>query len=109
MLKLSHILPEFARELANGLVSIGHDELASVVKDLEIAHRCPCQETGCLTFYAVPKSEALRPEDCQQIVPSVQGVSCVHHQDGRIVWVEAIGRPQDRRTLDEAMPITDAV
>ena len=108
MFQLSRLLPEFALELANGLASTGHDDLATSVADIEIVQRCPCREVGCLTFYAVAKSEAPPPDDCQRVVPPVRGLSCLLHQNGRIIWVEAIDRPQERRTLDEIMPISDA-
>jgi hypothetical protein len=108
MLKLSRVLPEFAIELANGLASTGHHDLALAVTDIEIVQRCPCREVGCLTFYAVAKSEAPPPDDCQRVIPPVRGVSCLQHQNNRIIWIEAIDRPKERSTLDEMMPIPDA-
>lgn len=108
MLQLSRVLPKFALELANGLAATGHRDLASAVTNIEIVQRCPCREVGCLTFYAVAKSEVPPPDDCQRVIPPVRGVSCLLYKNGRIIWLEAMGRPQERLTLDEMMPISDA-
>lgn len=105
MAQLINILPQFAAELATALEESGHPELARSVDGIEIVERCRCSEPGCVSFYAHPKSSDTDSAECDRIVLRMRGVSCVYHQRGRIVWLEALGRQDDRAILDERLPI----
>lgn len=99
-MKLASLLPEFARELSEGLAAMGHKRLAESISDVEIVERCACTEPGCVTFHSVPKGTAPRWPECERVVAPAAGVTCIHYQNGRILWVEALGRPLDRERLD---------
>ena len=99
MLHLVDALPEFAAELSRGLAELGHKELATSVNSIVIVERCKCDETGCITFYAVPKT-VTNQRPCKTAMPVVKGLTCVQYIGQQIVWVEALGRPEDREKLD---------
>jgi hypothetical protein len=100
MAQLIDALPQFAAELARALNDAGHPALAESVCNVEIVERCPCNEPGCVSFYARPKSSCPAPGEGDRIIPAMRGVSCVMHHLNRIVWIEALGRPEDRAILD---------
>jgi len=102
--QLSEILPHFVAELAAALEKAGHSDLAASVRTIEIHDRCTCQEPGCVTFFAIPKAKCPPPEERGRVIPSIRGVSCVQHSEGKVVWIEALGRPEERRALDERLP-----
>lgn len=98
-MRLAEVLPDFVAELTHALNELGCSQLASTVSEVEIVDLCRCNEPGCISFYTC--QEPLRPyaEDCERIIAPIRGVSCVHHRSGEIVWVEALGRPEERATL----------
>lgn len=100
MLKLAHALPKFADELSNGLAALGYKKLAESVYAVDIAERCRCDEPGCVTFHAVPKISAPSGEACERVIAPAMGVICVQYFDQHIIWVEVLGRPDDREKLD---------
>lgn len=100
MLYLVDALPDFSDELSRGLADLGHQELATSVKAIVIVERCKCNETGCITFYAVPKSSLTNKCRCKTAYPVVRGLTCVQYIGQNIVWVEAVGRPDDRKKLE---------
>ena len=99
-MKFFDALPQFAAELAEGLAELGHPELARSVREIEIAHRCECDEPGCLTFDTVPITEAVNWGECRRVVAPVPGVLCVLYRNDAIMRVEALGRPHERELLD---------
>jgi hypothetical protein len=100
-MKLATILPEFANELAQGLAAMGYKCLSESVHEVEIVERCECDEPGCVTFHAVPKTSAPAWPACKRIIAPAKGVMCVHYANRQIIWVEALGRPEDRVKLDK--------
>ena len=101
-MKLADALPEFSRELAEGLAAEGRPDLADSVYTIEIVDRCLCEVTGCITFHAVPKATAPKwPDECERIIPCVRGVSCVHFVDHCVVWIEALGRVDEKTRLEQ--------
>ena len=100
MVRLALALPDFAEELSRGLAALGYEHLAKLVYSIDIVERCPCSEPGCVTFYAMRRTEAARQVECDRVVAPAKGVLCVHYRDQQIVWIEALGRPQDRARLD---------
>lgn len=103
-MKLANILPGFARELSEELAAMGYHDLAAAISDVEIVERCACTEPGCVTFYAVPKANAPCWPECERVIAPAKGVTCIHYQGCRILWIEALGRPLDRATLDSILP-----
>ena len=99
-MKLAQVLPELARELGDGLRAEGYHALADSVAQLDIVDRCACEQPGCVTFFTVPKAELPDPTECKRVIAPVRGVSCVQYANGKIVWIEALGRPEDRQILD---------
>jgi hypothetical protein len=57
-MKLANVLPDFARELSEGFASMGYQDLAGAISDIEIVELCACTEPGCVTLYAIPKANA---------------------------------------------------
>ena len=108
-MKLTSVLPDFASELSRGLADLGHPDLAGTIADVEIVELCPCSELGCVTFYAVPKADAPCWPECGRVIAPAKGVTCIHYRDGRIIWVEALGRPLDRAILDKLQSKDGAV
>lgn len=106
-MKLSDALPEFAEELAQGLAAEGHEHLADTVRSIEIVERCLCDEPGCVTFYAVPKTTAPAWPACKRVIAPAKGVSCVYYTNRQILWVEVLGRPDDRAKLDQIYILPD--
>lgn len=101
-MKLAHELPEFSRELAEGLIAEGRPDLADSIYNIEIIDRCLCEVPGCLTFYAVPKVTAPTwPDECERIIPCVRGVTCVHFVGSSVVWIEAVGRLEECERLKQ--------
>jgi len=105
MPRLSEILPHFALEIEAALIDAGHLELAKSVVNIDLVERCGCSEPGCVTFFALREADRPSPSDCERVVPRLSGVSCVHHHRGKVVWIEALGRPSERVVLDEQIPI----
>lgn len=105
MAQLIDVLPQFAAELAIALEEAGAPELARSVRRVEIVERCPCREPGCISFHAQPKSSWPGPSECDRIIAPLRGVSCVVYHLSRVVWIEALGRPEERAILDERLPI----
>jgi hypothetical protein len=105
MPRLSEILPHFTLEIEAALIDAGHLDLARTVASVDLVERCGCSEPGCVTFFALEKADRPDSSDCERAVPRLRGVSCVHHYGGRIVWIEALGRPNERMVLDEQVPI----
>ena len=105
-MRLVSVLPEFALELESALNDLGESDLANSISSLEIVERCQCNEQGCVTFHAVPKSNAPSGDSCTTIVAPMMGVSCVQYYNDQIVWIEALGRPKEREILHayQAMP-----
>ena len=99
-MKLAVALPELANELALGLSAAGHAQLAEAAYSIEIAERCPCDDPGCVTFYTMKKVDAPSPSKCKRVVAPASGVLCVQHVGSEIVWIEVLGRPNDRAKLD---------
>ncbi|AMV32219.1 hypothetical protein VN12_08855 [Pirellula sp. SH-Sr6A] len=108
MMKLADALPEFAEELAQGLAAEGYKHLAETVHSVEIVERCLCDEPGCVTFYAVPKSSAPAWPACKRVIAPAKGVMCVHYSKRQILWVEVLGRPDDRAKLDQIYILSDS-
>jgi hypothetical protein len=102
---LAEILPHFSVEVEVALVEAGFPALAESLGRVDIVERCRCEEPGCITFFALHARERPNPRDCERIVPNLRGVSCVLYHHGRVVWIEALGRPVERAILDERMPI----
>lgn len=100
MLHLVDALPEFAAELSRGLADLGYKKLATSVNSIVIVERCKCDETGCITFYAAPKTSVTSQRPCNTAIPAVKGLTCVQYIGQQIVWVEVLGRPEDRKKLD---------
>ena len=100
-MKLADALPEFAEELAQGLAAEGYKHLAEAVHSVEIVERCVCDEPGCVTFYAVNKTSASAWPECKRVIAPAKGVMCVHYSNRQILWVEVLGRPDDRAKLDQ--------
>lgn len=105
MIQLASALPELAEELAHGLAAAGHAELAKALYSIQIAERCRCDQPGCVTFYAVQKADAPPPSKCNRIIGPAKGVLCVQYVGQQIVWIEALGRPDDREKLDRLADI----
>ena len=101
MLRLYQALPELTDELSRGIASLGYKKLAASVYSIEIAERCICDELSCVTFYTVPKLSAPCPDICKRIVAPARGVTCVQYFDQQIIWVEVLGRPEDREKLEK--------
>lgn len=101
MTKLAQALPDFTEELSQGIASLGYKKLASSVYAIEVVERCKCDEPGCVTFFSVPKLSAPRPETCKRIVAPAMGVTCIQYFERQIIWVEVLGRPEERQKLDK--------
>lgn len=108
MMKLAEALPQFAEELTQGLADLGYKKLAAAVHAVEIVERCRCDEPGCDTFYAVSKRSAPSGEKCSRVIAPARGVLCVQYLRQRIIWVEVLGRPEDRERLDRFESRLDA-
>jgi len=106
-MKLANALPEFADELAQGLAAMGHKYLAEAVYSLDIVERCLCGEPGCVTFHTVPKTAAPAWPACKRVIAPAKGVMCVHYANRQIIWVEVLGRPEDRVKLDQIYKLPD--
>jgi hypothetical protein len=101
-MKLANALPEFSHELAEGLIAEGRTDLADSVYTIEIIDRCHCEAPGCIAFHAVPKATApIWPDECDRIIPTVRGVTCIHFVKSSIVWIEALGRAEEKARLDQ--------
>ncbi len=107
MMKLADALPKFAEELAHGLAVQGHKHLAEAVLSVEIVERCRCDEPGCVTFYAVPKTSATAWPASKRVIAPAKGVMCVHYIDRQILCVEVLDRPDDRAKLDQIYMLSD--
>lgn len=101
-MKLATVLPDFARELLQGLSAMGHNKLAESVANVEIVERCECEQPGCITFYTMPKDSISSQDwsECERAISPAAGISCVYYQSDQIRWIEALGRPADRKMLD---------
>ena len=96
---LKTVLPGFAADLSKALEREGHKRLAMEVATTRIEDWCRCELTGCVTFFAVPKAEAPPGTECDRLIPEMVGVDCIQFHSGRIIWIEALDRPHDRRRL----------
>ena len=99
-MKLAEALPQLADDLSQGLAALGYEKLAASVNSVDIVDRCRCDHAGCVTFFAVPKGSAPSGEKCNRVIAPAPGVLCVQYSRQRIIWVEVIGRPEDRERLD---------
>jgi len=92
---LTAVLPEFARELEEGLREAGRPELAGQVASLRIRELCACEVEGCGSFYTgLPMKRWFRRG--KQVAVGDLVVDTI---DGEIVYVEVLGRPDVRAAL----------
>ena len=101
-MKLANVLLEFSHELAEGSIAEGRTDRADSVYTIEIIDRCHCETPGCVVFHAVPQAtDPTEPDECDRIIPSVRGVTCIHFVKNSIVWIEALGRAEEKTRLDQ--------
>jgi hypothetical protein len=103
--RLSHIAPAFAEELAALLRAEGELALAEQVLTAEVVDRCRCGEEWCASFYTAPRplgayDPALESIDLE---PSVGG-AVLDVVAGRLMHVEVLHHAAFRRALDAAVP-----
>jgi hypothetical protein len=87
--------PAFSAELEEALRSEGRPELADQVATLRITALCACEVEGCASFStALPMKRWFRRG---ALVPA--GDLVVNTNDGEIVFVEVLDRPDVRAAL----------
>lgn len=102
--KLSDVLPELSRELANALRVDGMQEFADQLTTLTLADRCRCNDSGCATFYTSEKPASDR--QLTRLIPNtyIPGLICIQVQDEIIVCIEMLKRPDLKQRLMDALP-----
>ncbi len=89
---LGEQLPELADDLDAAFRDIGREDLADCVWHTEIIEPCPCDSETCGTFYTV--SHRIWTGKVERFFDlKVEGLICVHVENGQIAWVELLNRP----------------
>jgi hypothetical protein len=93
--RVAEAVPELAAELEQLLRSEGRPELADQVGELRIAAVCQCEVEGCASFHTARPIKRWFRRGRQVAV----GDLVVDTIDGRIVFIEVLGRPDMRAAL----------
>lgn len=102
---LTEMLPTFGEEVREALVAMGHAELATQVRQLEVTFRCRCGDAFCTSFSTGPPPEGAWPADHQNIPLDIDhGMVILDVVNGEIRFVEVLDRPELRADLQSVPP-----
>lgn len=97
---LRDLAPVFADELTGALQAEGEAALASQVADLRVLSFCGCGDPDCASFTTRGVTERDPAQQADTIpLDQLPGMVHVDVQDGRIVYVEVMYRPELKTLL----------
>ncbi|WP_234363443.1 hypothetical protein [Streptomyces sp. TN58] len=102
---LRDVLPGLSAELVRLLQEEGEGDLAICAHDLRVLADCGCGDDFCQSFHTAshPPGTPYGPGHRNVALLPARGDLILDVVDGRIMFVEVLGRPELRPALDAAL------